>query len=72
MVTRAYMLAKKPKPSRAMRFVHWHATPVAINALASAEDGLEQFRAIGRTSPAAALALAFAIGTFLAHRTRRP
>ncbi len=71
MVTRAYMLAKTPGPSRAMRFVHWRATPAAINGIASAEDGLEQFRDIIRTSPVAALTFAFALGTFLAHRNRR-
>ena len=71
MVTRAYMLATKPSPSHLMRFVNWRVAPAAINRIASAEDGLEQFRDIIRTSPAVALAFGFVVGTFLARRNRR-
>jgi len=71
MVRRSYMLEKPPGPSRLARYVHWHATPVAINSLAAAEDRLESFREIVRRSPAPALACAFALGALLGNRISR-
>jgi len=71
MVARSYMLEKPPGPSRLARYMHWHATPVAINSLAAAEDQLERFRGFVRRSPAPTIICAFALGAFLANRVSR-